>query len=66
MSAMLGYLLNSNRDHGLGDTFVRHFLAALDSVRFRNIISMEFIDSQVSLEEPYELHGSRKDILRTA
>lgn len=62
MSAMLGYLLNSNRDHGLGDTFVRHFLAALDSVRFRNIISMEFIDSQVSLEEPYELHGSRKDI----
>lgn len=62
MSAMLGYLLDSNKDHGLGDTFVREFLTCIDNEKFRQILSFEFIDSQVSLEEPYQLNGQRKDI----
>lgn len=59
---MLGYLLDSNRDHGLGDSFVRQFLAAIDGERFYDILADGFVDSQVSLEEPYGLKGSRKDI----
>ena len=62
MSAMLGYLLDSNKDHGLGDAFVRAFLSLLDKERFKSILEMDFIDAQVSLEEPYDLNGSRKDI----
>ncbi|MGB6140051.1 MAG: PD-(D/E)XK nuclease family protein [Pseudoalteromonas rhizosphaerae] len=62
MSAMLGYLLDSNKDHGLGDAFVRVFLNLLDKERFKSILEMDFVDAQVSLEEPYELNGSRKDI----
>lgn len=62
MSAMLGYLLDSNKDHGLGDAVVREFLRTVDESRFDKILSMEFIDSQVSLEEPYQLDGKRKDI----
>jgi len=62
MSAMLGYLLDSNKDHGLGDAFVRAFLSIIDEERFKDILNFDFIDSQVSLEEPYQLNGSRKDI----
>ena len=62
MSAMLGYLLDSNKDHGLGDAFVREFLKLVDEDRFKEILKFEFIDAQVSLEEPYQLNNSRKDI----
>lgn len=62
MSAMLGYLLDSNKDHGLGDAFVREFLRLLDPELFQSILESEFVDSQVSLEEPYQLNGYRKDI----
>ncbi|MBU2916849.1 PD-(D/E)XK nuclease family protein [Psychrosphaera sp. F3M07] len=62
MSAMLGYLLDSNKDHGLGDAFVREFLKLLNEERFNDILKDEFIDAQVSLEEPYQLNGNRKDI----
>ena len=62
MSAMLGYLLDSNKDHGLGDSVIRKLLEKIDDGRFENIASSGFIDSQVSLEEPYELNGKRKDI----
>ncbi len=62
MSAMLGYLLDSNKDHGLGDSVIRKLLQTIDETRFKNIISMGFIDAQVSLEEPYQLNGKRKDI----
>ena len=62
MSAMLGYLLDSNKDHGLGDSVIRKLLQTIDETRFESIISMGFIDSQVSLEEPYQLKGKRKDI----
>lgn len=62
MSAMLGYLLDSNKDHGLGDSVIRKLLQTVDDVRFKKISSSGFIDSQVSLEEPYQLNGKRKDI----
>ncbi len=35
MSAMLGYLLDSNKDHGLGDIVVRKLLESIDSDRFK-------------------------------
>jgi hypothetical protein len=62
MSAMLGYLVDSNKDHGLGDTLTRAFLKLLDGERFSNILAFPFINAQVSLEEPYQLNGSRRDI----
>lgn len=62
MSAMLGYLLDSNKDHGLGDSVIRKLLQTIDDARFNKIASSGFIDSQVSLEEPYQLDGKRKDI----
>lgn len=62
MSAMLGYLLDSNKDHGLGDTFIREFLKYLDKETFADALNRDFINSQVSLEEPYQLNKKRKDI----
>ncbi len=62
MSAMLGYLLDSNKDHGLGDAFIRKFIEYLDNPKLKNILEYDFINAQVALEEPYELNGSRKDI----
>ena len=62
MSAMLGYLLDSSEDHGLGDAFIRIFIKNLTSGIFDEELSMGFINSTVSLEEPYQLSGQRKDI----
>lgn len=62
MSAMLGYLLDSNKDHGLGDAFIRKFIEHQGNPAFQNILDAGFINSQVSLEEPYQLGGTRKDI----
>lgn len=55
MSAMLGYLFDSNEDHGLGDTFVRAFLMNLDQERFSCFLKMDFIDAQSELEVTYSL-----------
>lgn len=62
MSAMLGYLLDSNKDHGLGDAFIRRFLEYIDNPILNSVLSYDFINAQVALEEPYELDGKRKDI----
>jgi|AntRauTorckE6833_2_1112554.scaffolds.fasta_scaffold16966_2 hypothetical protein len=66
MSAMLGYLLDTRRDHGLGDTFFREFLSLLNrevnDVRFKKYLERPFIDTDILLEEPYELNGSTKYI----
>lgn len=62
MSAMLGYLLDSNKDHGVGDAFIRKFIEYQDNSVFQNVLESDFINSQVSLEEPYHLNGKRKDI----
>ena len=62
MSAMLAYLLDSNKDHGLGEAFIRAFLLALDANVFAKFLANDFIKSQVELEVQYLLNGSRKDI----
>lgn len=62
MSAMLGYLLDSSKDHGLGEAFVRVFLQKINDGLFENILSQASINSSVALENQYDLNGSRKDI----
>jgi hypothetical protein len=62
MSAMLGYLLASDEDHGLGDAFIKVFLSKLSNDLCKKAAMRSFINSQVSLEEPYQLNGARKDI----
>ena len=66
ISAMLGYLLDTRRDHGLGDTFFREFLSLLNEEindkRFNEHLNKSFIDTDVLLEEPYELNGLSKYI----
>jgi hypothetical protein len=54
MSAMLGYLLDSRKDHGLGDSVVRGFLKTInEGSRFDDILKMDFITTDIFLEEPY-------------
>ena len=63
ISAMLGYLLDTRRDHGLGDTFFREFLLLLNKDiddKFSRYLNRSFIDTDILLEEPYELNGSSK------
>lgn len=62
MSAMLAYLLDSNKDHGLGEAFIRAFLSAIDKDVFNKFLAKDFINSQVELEVQYLLDGNRKDI----
>jgi len=66
ISAMLGYLLDTRRDHGLGDTFFREFLSLLNGEvndnRFEEYLEKSFIDTDILLEEPYELNDSTKYI----
>lgn len=66
ISAMLGYLLDTRRDHGLGDTFFREFLSLLNKEnndeRISKYLDRSFIDTDVLLEEPYELNESDKYI----
>lgn len=62
ISAVLGYFLDSRNDHGLGDIFVREFIQLVGSPPLNDFIASKPIVSQVSLEEPYSLNGSRKDI----
>jgi len=66
MSAMLGFLLDTRRDHGLGDTFFREFLSLLNKEvnddRIEEYLERSFIDTDILLEEPYELNGSTKYI----
>ncbi len=66
ISAMLGYLLDTNNDHGLGDIFLRKFIMFLnrnskESI-FSKILEEKFINAEILLEEPYLLKNSRKDI----
>ena len=62
MSAMLGYLLDSSENHGLGSAFVKMFLEEVNSERFNDFLNNPFIDYRVSLEEEYELYGKTKYI----
>ena len=60
MSAMLGYLLDSSENHGLGSAFVKMFLEEVNRERFKDFLNNPFIDYRVSLEEEYELCGKTK------
>ena len=62
MSAMLGYLLDSSENHGLGSAFVKMFLKEVNSERFKDFFNKPSIDYRVSLEEEYELCGKTKYI----
>lgn len=66
ISAMLGYLLDTHKDHGLGDTFLRAFLELVykqtSDSKIQSLLFNSFIDTEISLEEPYQLGDSRKDI----
>lgn len=54
--------MDSNKDHGLSDAFIRVFLQKTDAVFFEKALSQSAINSSVILESSYELNGSRKDI----
>jgi hypothetical protein len=54
MSAMLGYLLDTSNDHGLGDSIVRKLLTSIDNDRFKEILEMDDIYTSVDLEAKYE------------
>jgi hypothetical protein len=66
ISAMLGYLLSPHDDHGLNDIFLRSFLALIEKKIGQNVfpelLAHKKIQATVSLEEPYTLNDSRKDI----
>jgi hypothetical protein len=55
MSAFLGYLLDSTKDHGLGDTFLRAFLQQLDQDVFAPVLAQPHIRAGVLLEQCYPL-----------
>lgn len=66
ISAMLGYLLDTTKDHGLGDRFLREFLILIEkqssSTVLKEIINLPFIKTDIELESAYELAGKRCDI----
>jgi hypothetical protein len=62
MSAFLGYLLDSSKDHGLNDTFIRAFLRFVDADRFASILSADYIKSAVELESKYDYEGGVRSI----
>lgn len=67
ISAMLGYLLDTTKDHGLGDRFFREFLNLINaqdnSQILKEILTQSFIKTEVELEAAYEHpEGKRCDI----
>ena len=56
LSAMLGFLLAPNRQHGFGDEFLKRFLSAIDKVRFSNFIASRLPpQAEVLYETAYTL-----------
>jgi len=66
ISAMLGYLLDTQHDHGLRDSFFRGFLNLINekiqNAELNEILNSGFIKTSVTLEEAYNFENSRKDI----
>ena len=62
MSAFLGYLLDSNHDHGLGDTFLRAFLSQLDAATFAPILARPQINAVAELEQKYTLGNGTRNL----
>lgn len=62
MSAFLGYLLGSNHDHGLGDTFLRAFLYHLDAATFAPVLARPQIHAVAELEQEYTLGNGTRNL----
>jgi hypothetical protein len=67
ISAMLGYLLGTTHDHGLGDRFFREFLNLINTQHnspiLEKILAQPFIKTEIELEAAYEHpEGKRCDI----
>ncbi len=66
ISAMLGYLLDTKRDHGLGDRFFREFIKLLfietRSIQLQALLASPFMYADVELEVPYIYENQRYDI----
>jgi len=66
ISAMLGYLLDTKRDHGLGDRFFREFIKLLfidtRAIQLQTLLASQFIYADVELEVPYNYDNQRYDI----
>ena len=66
ISTMLGYLLDTTRDHGLGDRFLREFLHLLfnktKSKCLFEITQASSIIGETDLEVTYDHDGQRFDI----
>ena len=58
ISAMLGFLLDPNKSHGLGDLFLREFLKLISDLSgnniFDNILKSKSIKAEILLEREYE------------
>lgn len=61
MSAMLGYLLNPNQDHGIGKTFLNSFLSLANNNFYQKYIDGNY-KFEIDLEVQYFLENKRKDI----
>jgi len=66
LSSILGYLLDSKENHGLGKTFIQLFLQLINDNEKRDIFGNEYfhnsLNSDVLLEEPYKLGAKRCDV----
>ncbi len=69
VSAMLGYLLSPNGDHGIGDTFLRSFIQLIEeksehSENFtkNGFSNSQFINANIELEVQYKHLDKRNDI----
>jgi len=66
LSSILGYFLDSKKNHGLGDTFIRLFLNQINIVSRKEVFPNCYLDgsiiSDVSLEEPYKIDEKRFSI----
>lgn len=66
LSSILGYFLDSKKNHGLGDTFIRLFLNQINTVSKKEVFLNPYLDgpiiSDVSLEEPYKIGKKRFNI----
>lgn len=66
ISAMLGFLLNPNNSHGLGDLFLREFLKLISDLsgnnRFNDILKSNSIKAEILLERQYEIKSKNRTI----
>ena len=63
LSAMFGFLLNPNNEHGLGDLFLKRFLKLISSdKRDFSSITDENYSMDITFEAPYDCEGKSRRI----